>query len=281
MTKSHRIAFTLIELLVVITIIALLASLLLPALRKARGNAMKMVCSSNLRQQGIAHIQYTVDYNEAMAPAHAQHGSNPGYYSPGIRDVLYSYTSTGGGANYEVWICPEFSVTGGSVRAPTLNLAKSTLAFKGGGYGPTTPGLGYENCPGRWIFMGQLQLGSLGWNNGPQRNWASLQVPGTPRSVNMCTWSAWYWVCSTDRITALTQPSKATLVTEIMSDAQYDSYGNPPCVRWGELGGNVRHSDGDPVAHGGNSLFADGCVAWGTNRVHLYWAQAAMYYLMP
>ena len=71
---KRKTGFTLIELLVVISIIALLLSILVPALRRAREQAKSVVCLSNLRQQGLTMALYIED--------------NDGYYS---RSITHSY----------------------------------------------------------------------------------------------------------------------------------------------------------------------------------------------
>lgn len=65
MTKRHT-AFTLIELLVVIAIIAILAAILFPVFGRARENARRSSCQSNMKQMGLAFAQYTQDYDEMM-----------------------------------------------------------------------------------------------------------------------------------------------------------------------------------------------------------------------
>jgi len=63
--STKRNAFTLIELLVVIAIIAILAAILFPVFARARENARRSSCQSNLKQIGLGFAQYTHDYDES------------------------------------------------------------------------------------------------------------------------------------------------------------------------------------------------------------------------
>jgi prepilin-type N-terminal cleavage/methylation domain-containing protein len=64
--KENKSAFTLIELLVVIAIIAILAAILFPVFARARENARRASCMSNLKQIGLGLMQYTQDYDEKL-----------------------------------------------------------------------------------------------------------------------------------------------------------------------------------------------------------------------
>jgi prepilin-type N-terminal cleavage/methylation domain-containing protein/prepilin-type processing-associated H-X9-DG protein len=100
--KSPK-GFTLIELLVVIAIIAILASILFPVFGRARENARRSSCQSNLKQIGLGMIQYTQDYDERSVPmyipAPGATGNENYWY-----DLIQPYIKS-----YQLFVCPSDS----------------------------------------------------------------------------------------------------------------------------------------------------------------------------
>ena len=72
--NKQKKGFTLIELLVVIAIIAILAAILFPAFARARENARRATCQSNLKQAGLGFAQYVQDYDETYPIYQGQGG---------------------------------------------------------------------------------------------------------------------------------------------------------------------------------------------------------------
>jgi len=99
--------FTLIELLVVISIISTLASMLMPTFSRAREQARKTVCMSNLKQIGTAMAMYISDYDSQYPVAWAFWGpvnSPPLPAEPNLKTALDPYIK-----NDQIWWCPSWS----------------------------------------------------------------------------------------------------------------------------------------------------------------------------
>ncbi len=93
LTPTARKGFTLIELLVVIAIIALLISLLLPALGKWRHGGRQLVCSVNLKQFGTATHTYAADFQDKIFSMTWVAGQQPSGEFSG--DIMNGYASVG------------------------------------------------------------------------------------------------------------------------------------------------------------------------------------------
>ena len=103
-------AFTLIELLVVIAIIAILAAILFPVFARARENARRSSCQSNLKQIGLGIMQYTQDYDEKL-PSRVNFGTQ----NQSWRQVIQPYIKS-----TQLFACP--SNTGNNLPTYPANI---------------------------------------------------------------------------------------------------------------------------------------------------------------
>lgn len=97
-------AFTLVELLVVIAVIAILASLLLPALSRSREKVRTVVCLSNMKQVSLMRRDYLYDTQGRLNLDFSVGG--PGNYQPDLQGQAFNYYSLHHGQPSEGWVCP-------------------------------------------------------------------------------------------------------------------------------------------------------------------------------
>jgi prepilin-type N-terminal cleavage/methylation domain-containing protein/prepilin-type processing-associated H-X9-DG protein len=95
MWKSKQVkGFTLIELLVVIAIISILAAILFPVFARARENARRTSCMSNLKQLGLGMMQYTQDYDEHFPIYRAASAITATIRPIGWADIMQPYVKS-------------------------------------------------------------------------------------------------------------------------------------------------------------------------------------------
>ena len=129
MTLAHpRRGFTLIELLIVIDIIAVLSAILLPVLSGVRERARQAVCLSNMRQIGLAAMQYSEDNDEMCVPERSPYTRTTYLY---WTSLLVPYTGKSGQAG--IFYCPSSGDTTNGYSAPDPRYINTRL-----GQGKTT-----------------------------------------------------------------------------------------------------------------------------------------------
>jgi prepilin-type N-terminal cleavage/methylation domain-containing protein/prepilin-type processing-associated H-X9-DG protein len=136
--------FTLIELLIVIAIIAILAAILFPVFARARENARRASCQSNLKQIGLSFMQYSQDYDERY-PAAESTNANVVPYGWDKKLEPYVGQKVGGPAS-GIFLCPSDYITR-HTNTPPFDPRTYAMIFPGGssffGSGPFGgPGLG-------------------------------------------------------------------------------------------------------------------------------------------
>jgi prepilin-type N-terminal cleavage/methylation domain-containing protein len=138
-----RHGFTLIELLIVIAVIALIAAILFPVFARARENARRAGCQSNMKQMGLAFTQYTQDYDERYPIKYWACGGATGIACP--------YTDSSGTLWYHALFPYTKSVQ--IFNCPSAAIAKQSL-----------------DSNGKWVYTTSV---NYGWNE----SYGSL--PGT------------------------------------------------------------------------------------------------------
>ena len=126
-TFIKKSAFTLIELLVVIAIIAILAAILFPVFARARENARRSSCQSNLKQIGLGMLQYSQDYDEMLVRyAYGSTATSNTVQSSTTNwkwmDAIYPYVKS-----TQIFDCPS-------------ETELSKYAYNAPGVGPVSPG---------------------------------------------------------------------------------------------------------------------------------------------
>jgi prepilin-type N-terminal cleavage/methylation domain-containing protein len=176
MYRDNKKAFTLIELLVVIAIIALLLSVLIPGLKKAKGMARSVACRSNLRQWSTIFTAYGGENNNQF-PIEGT-GSDQTYWQTAL-EGYYDYTKG------DFRLCPEAGKTREGLKP---EVAINDPSYQGGWghanaiWGPRLNWMSFRDedfgsyGANMWIF--DLDPGDLGWTGEPDLHWRKMDAKG-------------------------------------------------------------------------------------------------------
>jgi len=230
--NARKDGFTLIELLVVIAIISILAAILFPVFARARENARKAACMSNLKQIGLGMMMYIQDFDETFPVAYQSWVPTDRMYWYQILDPYIK--------NQQVFVCP----TAGQI----IKSDGTTVQYSGG-YGYNVSGTWREGGSGP-----KYKGNGFGYRN--QGTWY------TPSGTGPVKLSAVDEPANTIQITdpaSFGYASNGLAAVGYVNDKKY-----MPVLHGGKVGPFAEGESGTapPLEGGGNYLFADGHVKW-------------------
>ena len=228
----RRKAFTLIELLVVVSIIALLISILLPSLSKARELARRTSCSSNLRQITLGAVMYAQTQRQLL-PRMDRNGVSASLstrtdHISWINRTIYDYYREGLGLDLKTFLCPDRGVE--FIRED----------------------IGYQ--PIRITYYTMMGRDESIWNYAPYTPWRSPQALNDPGM----------WVVAADLIESGTvTPAIASSSHGSIGQVQGPQHDNPEDI--GSEGGNQSHLDGSVSWKPQSDMYAHKAASGGGN----------------
>lgn len=227
--------FTLIELLVVISIIAVLASMVLPALAKAKSKGAQIHCLNTQRQLAMAARMYSDDSKEWLPPIQDWTQANGESFRTTWRSYLYHYVAR----NPRMFDCP-------AEQTELYSLGKRVAPRS------AIPAVVGQSRPGENELVGGIGAVDVHWENGGAPPPFGRPAPGYPSENNQCRWPK------------IERPSQVIFFGDGHSD--FDKvWPEDHWWIWKELGsansmGFNRAQQKDPGAfrHGGRSNYAFG-----------------------
>ena len=223
-------AFTLIELLVVIAVISILAALLFPVFAKVREKARLTICLSNMKQLGMAMLQYARDNNESLIP-----GCYEGPQAWGGR--VYPYIK-----RQDVYACPDDSTASiGNAHAVSFGMNQDLVTGSTSSPAITLAAL---SAPSRTVMLFEVSATSVDVTNALEST-VDLHLGGPPSGFISACGDGYKQIHSRwGGPDAASAPPDALLAT-----------GTPLGGRVG-YGGVARHTEG------ADWLATDGHVKW-------------------